>query len=161
MDQRPDGRSLLSAAPRSEIEVDERWISKWWCDGVAIGRSRNWEIKKLRGSNSGGIDQVRTSQKQGDMKAMSGKESWKKGKKQVQKRKEKIKTDRSRSRQIRDREELASWLWVRHNNLVYRLDFLCIAYVSLILGVLLYVVITTTYICRRMQIVLSYYSKQI
>lgn len=28
MDQRPDGRSLLSAAPRSEIEVDERWISK-------------------------------------------------------------------------------------------------------------------------------------
>lgn len=67
----------------------------------------NWEIEKLRGSNSGGIDQVRVSQKeQEDMKATPGKESRKKVKKQVQKKK--IKTDRSRSRQIRDREELAS-----------------------------------------------------
>lgn len=38
----------------------------------------NREIKKLRGSNSGGIDQVRASQKQGDTRAMPGKESWKK-----------------------------------------------------------------------------------
>lgn len=66
-DQRPDGRSLLSAAPRSEIEVDEgnvdlQMMMRW----VAIGRSGNWgnwEIEKLRGSNSGGIDQVRASQK--------------------------------------------------------------------------------------------------
>lgn len=110
-DQRPDDRSLLSAAPRSEIEVDEgnvdlQMMMRW----VAIGRSGNWgnwEIEKLRGSNSGGIDQVRVSQKeQGDMKATPGKESRKKVKKQVQKKK--IKTDRSRSKQIRDREELAS-----------------------------------------------------
>lgn len=110
-DQRPDDRSLLSAAPRSEIEVDEgnvdlQMMMRW----VAIGRSGNWgnwEIEKLRGSNSGGIDQVRVSQKeQEDMKATPGKESRKKVKKQVQKKK--IKTDRSRSRQIRDREELAS-----------------------------------------------------
>lgn len=110
-DQRPDDRSLLSAAPRSEIEVDEgnvdlQMMMRW----VAIGRSGNWgnwEIEKLRGSNSGGIDQVRVSQKeQEDMKATPGKESRKKVKKQVQKKK--IKTDRSRSKQIRDREELAS-----------------------------------------------------
>lgn len=56
--QRSDGRTLLGAAPGSEIEVDEgnvdlQMMMRW----VAI-RSGNWETEKLRGNNLGGIDQV-------------------------------------------------------------------------------------------------------
>lgn len=53
MDQRPDGRSLLSAAPISEIEVDEGNVdlqmTMRWC----IGRSGNWGTGKLRSSSEG------------------------------------------------------------------------------------------------------------
>lgn len=74
--QRSDGRTLLDAAPVSEIVVDDGNVDlQMMMRSVAMGRSGNWEIEKLRGNNSGGIDQIRDNQKQGDTQATPGKES--------------------------------------------------------------------------------------